>query len=433
MKFLLKLLLKFGLMAVMIVVLGGGLRRGTNFMSKVPGMPDDAKFSSEESDLMSTVMQSAVKLFTGQAKKEELAAELSDQLYAGRGSAEEMSELGIEMTKPGGPSPVDELTGGAKARPGAVAGKTTIAAAGQKPKPGASPVAKAGVVAGKPGAATSPAERLASGGKVALPPGLWGKLKPYSFELGLAPVVFLGMLLVQRFRGRRNKADPFNIPAVAVMAPAETAPYEMKHDVHTLGSEEFELLVALIYQRQGYRVSMPAGMSGGRGGDFTLQRKSEKLLVQCKKLTWDHKVPVDRVRELKDAMKEAGATRALYVASCGFSWDARNFAKANGVTLISSRTLDELLKAAKENPEEDLLAVSTWVPKLMTKLQMTPPVCPSCEAPMDEINVSHGTTWLCSQRPECRGRRSARKYQKPPPASARKAEALAEEQPVAAA
>ena len=150
------------------------------------------------------------------------------------------------------------------------------------------------------------------------------------------------------------------------------------------------------------------------------------MLVQCKRLSAEHRVPVERVRELQEAMAAAGATRGLYVASCGFTWDARNFAKAKNVTLINARTLDELINAAREQPDEDLLAVSQWVPKLLGKLQLTPPHCPSCEAPMEQLTVSAGAVWLCSQRPECRGRRSARKYQKPSPAEARKTEQPAE-------
>jgi hypothetical protein len=183
------------------------------------------------------------------------------------------------------------------------------------------------------------------------------------------------------------------------------------------------MLVAMIYQRQGYRVTMPAALSGGRGGDFTLLRKAEKLLVQCKKLSSDHRVPVERVRELHDAVCAAGATRGMYVASCGFTWDARNFAKTKGIMLISSRTLDELLKVAKETPEEDVLKIENWLPKLMLKVQFTAPTCPTCEAPMDQLSTSNGSVWVCSQRPDCKGRRSARKYQKAPSASARKAEA----------
>jgi hypothetical protein len=177
-------------------------------------------------------------------------------------------------------------------------------------------------------------------------------------------------------------------------------------------------LVGLIYQRQGYRVTMPAGRSGGRGGDFIVQRKSEKLLVQCKKLNPDDKVHVDRVRELQEAAAAAGVTRGVYVANCGFSWDARNFAKVKGVTVINAKTLDLLLTEAQETPDENFLAVSKWAPKLMSKVKLTPPLCPACEAPMDELNVSGGTAWVCSQRPECRGRRSARKHYKSIPGAA---------------
>ena len=79
------------------------------------------------------------------------------------------------------------------------------------------------------------------------------------------------------------------------------------------------------------------------------------------------------------------------------------------MTVINAKTLDLLLNEARETPDEDFLAVSEWAPKLMSKVKLTPPLCPACEAPMDELNVSSGPVWVCSQRPECRGRRTARK------------------------
>ena len=241
-------------------------------------------------------------------------------------------------------------------------------------------------------------------------------------ELSLVPVVFLGMVLVNRIRRRRSHGADFMPSMTGIMPPPESEAFEMKHAVHSLGAEEFELLVALIYQRQGYRVSMPAGVGGGRGGDFTLLRKSERVLVQCKRLDLMYRVPVEKVRELHEAMIVAGLTRGMYVVSCGFTWDARNFAKTRGITVINARTLDELLVAAREKPDEDLLEVSEWMPKLMSKVQLTPPLCPACEAAMDQLNVSNGSVWVCSQRPECRGRRIARKYQKRDAAAARKAD-----------
>jgi hypothetical protein len=109
----------------------------------------------------------------------------------------------------------------------------------------------------------------------------------------------------------------------------------------------------------------------------------------------------------------------VYVASCGFSWDARNFAKTKGVTVINAKTLDTLLNEARQSPEEDFLAVWEWAPKLLSKVKLTPPLCPACEAPMDELKVSSGPVWVCSQRPECRGRRCARKVvHQPKPAVA---------------
>ncbi|PYJ09483.1 MAG: hypothetical protein DMF06_09745 [Verrucomicrobia bacterium] len=226
------------------------------------------------------------------------------------------------------------------------------------------------------------------------------------------------MLVVRLFRRRPSPADEFMLPDLSTLIPSEAEGYEMTHRVHSLEAEDFELLVALIYQRQGYRVTMPAGLSGGRGGDFMVQRKSEKLLAQCKKFSADYKVPVDRVKELHEAAVTAGVTRGVYVASCSFSWDARNFAKTKGMTVINARTLDTLLGEARERPDEDFLAVWDWAPKLLSKVKLTPPLCPACEAPMDELTVSSGPVWVCSQRPECRGRRCARKVHKPRPAIA---------------
>jgi ssDNA-binding Zn-finger/Zn-ribbon topoisomerase 1 len=242
-------------------------------------------------------------------------------------------------------------------------------------------------------------------------------------ELSLVPVAFLVLILIHRIKQRRSRLEDLMPMMADVQQPSDSEPYDMKHAVHSLTSEDFELLVALIYQRQGYRVSM----SSAAGCDFTIARKAERVLVQCKKLSQDHKVPVERVRELHEAMTTAGTTRGMYVAPCGFSWDAKNFAKSRGVTLINARTLDELLLAAREMPEEDLLAVANWAPKLMGKVQLTPPLCPACEATMEELSTSNGSAWVCTERPECRGRRSARKHHKPVRAAAKTTDAPAAE------
>lgn len=454
-------------MVIMVLIMGAAVKRGPALIMQfsgggagiLPGQPGQpgaagsgstSQFSSEESDLMSTVFQSAIRLFTGQASREQLAGELSDKLYAGRAEAGSMEELGIELVKPGqaGGAGVPGV-GAGKAPSGGAAGSlppgvaatnapnTPNAPAGVKPPtaavaanlpPGAKPPVKPPVARPDDPASKIPTAKDAEvvGGRLAV---FWKRVKVYSVEMALVPVVFLGMVLVHKMRRRSGKEDAFMLPDLGNLLPSEAEDYTMKYPVHSLSAEDFEMLVALIYQRQGYRVSMPAGLSGGRGGDFTLLRKAERVLVQCKKLSQDHKVHVDRVRELHEAMSAAGATRAMYVASCGFSWDARNYGKSKGLTLINARTLDSLIDAAKETPKEDLLAVADWVPKFMTRVKLTPPTCPACDAAMDQVNASAHAVWVCSMRPDCRGRRSARKYQKPTPKPAAAAADDAAEKP----
>ncbi len=397
----------------MIVIMGAVFRLARPHIMKAAGVPEgmpgiesvkDAHFSSEEADLMATVFKSALRLFSGSAKREELAGELSDKLYGQRDEAE-MKALGIELVKPDGtPASVHS------------------AESATSPKSGTKEAKEAQADEASP---ESPANNI----RKAMLTKVWAKaaMNP---ELSLIPIVLVGMVVVGRVRRRNSPEDAFMLPDLSLMNPADTEPYTMTHAVHSMTAEDFELLVALVYQRQGYRVEMPAGVSGGRGGDFTLIRKAEKLLVQCKKLPSEHKVNVERVRELHEAAVAAGATRGVFVASCGFSWDARNFAKSKGLTIINARTLDSLLNVTRQKADDDLLAVAEWAPKFMSKVHLTPPHCPACEAPMDQVRASTGSVWVCSQRPECRGRRNARKYQKaaaPKADGAEKQDANAEE------
>ena len=418
MRLIRRLVFKLAKMVIVLALMGVVMRYARPYIMKAAGMPEgmpgvegmeEAHFSSEESDLMATVFKSALRFLTGSAKRDELASELSDKLYAGRADSKTMSDLGIELVKPGGDGSAPTLPG----KPGrdealvglanpssdsAASGRSTVAA---RSRPGAKAQSKS---------SASDAERAGGEFRKNVLDHLWEKAVANP-ELALVPVVIFVMIAIPRFR-RRSPDDDLVLPDFTKLIPSEAEGYVMTHPVHSLQAEEFELLVARIYQLQGYRVSMPAALSGGHGGDFTVLRKSEKLLVQCKKLRSNHKVPVERVRELYEAAIAAGVTRGVYVASCGFSWDARNFARSKGVTVINAQTLDTLITEARGKTEEDLLAVTQWASKLMSKVQVTPPLCPTCEAGMDLLSMSNGSVWVCSQRPDCRGRRCTRKYHK---------------------
>lgn len=408
MRLLKKLLIKLVMMVVTVALFGAVMRLAKPYIMKSAGVPETAAaeavsaahFSSEESDLMGTIFKSALRFFTGKAKRDELAGELSDKLYGGRPGEASMAELGIELEKPGAKSStVPGVQPNSSVQPAAVAttnGAVVMAAA---PAHLTAKQATPSPNATASGAATSARDAVIG--------RLWQKAQANP-ELSFVPVVLVGMCAVHVLRRRRSPEDDFVLPDMSAVLAAESSAYEMQHSMHALDSEDFELLVAMVFQTQGYRVTMPAGLSGGRGGDFVLQRKSERLLVQCRRSS-NSDIPVDRVRELHEAAVAAGVTRAMYVAGCNFSWDARNFAKTKGVTLINARTLDTLITEALSRWNEELLPVSRWVPKLMSKVKVVPPLCPSCEATMDEVKTSGGSSWLCSQRPECRGRRSARK------------------------
>jgi hypothetical protein len=423
MRLLKKILIKIATMAIMVILMGTLLRFAKPYIMKSAGIPEGMpsaegvqvpKFASEESDLMATVFKSALRFLSGNAKRDELAGELSDKLHGGRGNSATMSELGIELVQPGAkPSdPTGLLKPGSASSSSSSSSSSSNRGTTVKAQPGATSSVKS-PQPGSPPAKNAPN----TAARDALLAQVWDKAKANP-ELSLIPIVLVGMFVVRLFRRRRSPEDDFVLPDLSTLIPSEPEGYEMTHPVHLLQAEDFELLVGLIYQRQGYRVSMPAGLSGGRGGDLMVQRKSEKLLVQCKKFSADYKVPVDRVKELHEAAVAAGVTRGVYVASCGFSWDARNFAKTKGVTVINAKTLDLLLNEARERPDENFLAVWEWAPKLLSKVKLTPPLCPACEAPMDELTVSSGPVWVCSGRPECKGRRCARKVHKPRPATA---------------
>ena len=436
MRFLRKLFIKFATFAVLVVVIGAAARFARPYIMKSAGVPDGMPslggaeaphFNSEESDLMATVFKSALRLFTGSAKREELASELSDKLYANRGGAETMSELGIELEKPG-TKPSDPM---AALKPGTTSSVAPSASTTKTVKPKSQSDAKSPAkVADTKESSAKEKDAGPNPKRDALLARITDKAK-LNPELTLIPIVLLGMAGFHLFKRRRSPVDDLMMPDLSKLIPSEAEDYTMTHPVHLLSSEDFELLVGMIYQRQGYRVTMPAGLSGGRGGDFMVQRKSERLLVQCKKLNPNDKVHVDRVRELQEAATACGATRGVYVACCGFSWDARNFARTKGVTVINAKTLDLLLIEARETSDEDFLAVSQWAPKFMSKVKLTPPLCPACEASMDELSVSYGTVWVCSHRPECRGRRAARKknFGSMPAASAFAAPAPAKPRP----
>ena len=435
MRIMFKLLMKVAIFVALVMLSATGMRRGVGLFSGGSGGAgkpgaDGAAVTNEEEDLRGTVLKSAFRLVSGQATRGELSKELSEKLYGKRGDPSDMAELGVELVTPNGGSPVPLADGNA-------AGSQPAGKPGDKPeqKPGENPAA--GTVAGGQSPAVKPpaGPELVSGKSKAALSQVWLRMKKYAAELSAMPVVFIGMLWVARRRRRKQEAG-FVPDYMAVLPESDSEKYTMKHRVHKLTAEEFELLVAVVYQRQGYRVSLPAALSSGKSCRFKLARKSERLLVQCHNFTNFHRVEADLVRELHEAMADANVTGGLFVASCGYTWDARHFAKTKNIKLISGKTLDAVLTQARATPDEKLIEITPWIPKFMTKVEMTTPHCAECGAEMDEVKEGDAAVWLCNQRPECGGRRDARKFRKgmrvAPQAGGTSAETAADPEPAPA-
>src|SRR6185436_14090156 len=248
MRWLRRLTLKFIKMLLILALMGVTLRYARPYIMKAAGMSEGggletAHFSSDESDLMATVFKSALRFLSGSAKREELASELSDKLYANRADSKTMSELSIELVKPktNGSAPVGSsqpLIDSAAAR----SSRTTENSVPGKNVPAIT--------------TASSATRTTGSFEKNMMDQVWEKAIANP-ELVLLPVLFCAMILVPRFR-RRSPEDDLALPDLSKLIPSEAERYDMANPVHSLHAEEFELFVARIYQLQGYRISMPA-------------------------------------------------------------------------------------------------------------------------------------------------------------------------------
>jgi HJR/Mrr/RecB family endonuclease len=110
---------------------------------------------------------------------------------------------------------------------------------------------------------------------------------------------------------------------------------------------QFEDLVAEVYEKQGYKVTVTGG-SHDEGIDIvaekTLGNAREKVVIQCKHQKENAGRP--QLQQLWGAIaNDPSITRGDFVTSSGFSAEARDFAKGKRLTLIDRK---ELIRLAQE-------------------------------------------------------------------------------------
>ena len=102
--------------------------------------------------------------------------------------------------------------------------------------------------------------------------------------------------------------------------------------------ENFSLVMAEAYRRQGYTVTAAADAAF----DFELMKKGRRTLLSCRR--WKvNAVGVAPLRSLSEAVERRDAYNAICVAAGSFSTNARDYAATQPLTLVSGAELAALV------------------------------------------------------------------------------------------
>ncbi|EXJ27966.1 restriction endonuclease [Vibrio parahaemolyticus] len=127
--------------------------------------------------------------------------------------------------------------------------------------------------------------------------------------------------------------------------------YPVQQVLLELTPRDFELLVAYLYKKKGYKVHVTKRSRDG-GYDVLAERESEReheiLHIECKR--YEQKIGVDIVRKALGTLSVSKATKAVVVTSSDFTGPARSEAlQSKRAELISYATLDHEMKCHVDN------------------------------------------------------------------------------------
>lgn len=159
---------------------------------------------------------------------------------------------------------------------------------------------------------------------------------------------------------------------------------------------QFEKIVALVYEKQGYAVTRRGGANPDGGIDLVIEMNGKQTAIQCKQWkTWN--VGVKAVREFLGALTDAGIKNGIFITLRGYTSDAKELAEKHGIEIVNEIGLAQLLETtdAKSDPE------------VLELLHDTRKFCPRCESEMILRTASKGLNagnqfWGCSEYPRCR-------------------------------
>jgi hypothetical protein len=195
--------------------------------------------------------------------------------------------------------------------------------------------------------------------------------------------------------GKVWRLEPQEQQQAAVPAPPTRE--EMIEKLRASDWYQFEKVVGLVYQSQGYRVSRRGGAKPDGGIDLIIEQDGVRAAVQCKR--WKKwKVDVPKVRELFGAMTHEGLPRGVIVTLNGFTLEAKQLAVEHNIDILHDENFATMIAGLA--PADQL--------KVQAMLDDTTKHCPKCEATMVWRTPQSGKNWTpfwgCSRYPQCHGR-----------------------------
>ena len=181
------------------------------------------------------------------------------------------------------------------------------------------------------------------------------------------------------------------------IAPAKPDQWSLEL-LQSLDWKRFEEVVAAYFREKNFRSETLAyGPDGGVDARLFFGDLEKPVgIVQCK--AWGKRmVGVAPVRELLGVMTHERVARGYFAATGDFTEEAKTFAKANPIMLITGQDFLVAIAKMDKATSDRLLAVST-------EGEYTVPTCASCGDKLYKKTLKAGTAWVCRRYPSCRTR-----------------------------
>lgn len=193
---------------------------------------------------------------------------------------------------------------------------------------------------------------------------------------------------------------------------------------------EFEDFCANIYRNHGFTVQQTSKVNDG-GKDAIAFRNGRKILIECKHYASDAVIGRPLLQKFFAAMVEEQANEGHFIATCGFSKDAQEYAKRFGIRLID---LEGLCKLAGVTAPNSSFVFTVPCPQCGTKVTFSSvggalkgtcinghivnnpaidpmePRCPVCDSKLEYITPK--AFYRCCNYPSCHYKMSVEQYRK---------------------